>query len=76
MEKPRGAGCGENGRHKLARQMARVRSQLLKQMFFLAGYSISLSPEIPKIKHKGSPWRLKTQPTYPTETQPPLAAVS
>lgn len=74
MEKPRGAGCGGNGRNKPARQMALVRSQLLKQMFFLAGYSISLSPEIPKIKHKDSPWRLKTQPIYPAETQPSLAA--
>lgn len=59
MEKYRGAGCGENNRNKPARQMALVSSQLLKQMFFLAGCSISLSPETPKIKHRDSPWRVK-----------------
>lgn len=52
--------------NKPARQMALVSSQLLKQMFFQAGYSILLSPEIPKIKE--SPRRLKTQHIHPAQT--------
>ena len=47
--------------------MTLVSSQLLKQMLFLAGYSISLAPEIPEIKHKGAPFRGWKLCIYPGE---------
>jgi hypothetical protein len=53
VEKNSGAGWEKNNKNRSARQMTLVSSQFLKQMLFLAGYSISLALEIPEIKHKG-----------------------
>jgi len=53
-----GKGSHGNGSD---RQMAPVSSQFLKQMFFSAGYSISLSPGTLKRKYKDSPGIVEMQ---------------
>lgn len=49
----------ENNGNRSDRQMAPVSSQFLKQMFFSAGYSLSLSPGTPKREYKDSLGRLE-----------------
>lgn len=54
----------ENNGNRSDRQMALVSSQLLKQMFFSAGYSISLFPGTLKRKYKDSLGIVEMQHIY------------
>lgn len=50
----------DNNGNRSDRQMAPVSSQFCKQMFFSAGYSISLPPGTPKREYKDSLGRVET----------------
>lgn len=54
----------ENNGNRSDRQMAPVSSQFLKQMFFSAGYSTSLSPGTLKRKYKDSLGIVEMQHIY------------